>query len=381
MASIRLEGINKTFGKNKALRNVSFQVEDGEFFCILGPPGAGKTTTLRIIIGLETPDEGKVYIDDEIVNSVHPSKRDLAMIFQNLALYPDKTIFENIASPLRRLKLDEQEINSKVVEVAKQLRIDWMLKKKPAQLSGGERQRVAIGRAIVRQPSAYLMDEPLSNLDSLLRLEMRLTLKELQTSLKETFIYATHDQVEALSMADRIAILDKGVLQQIGLPGEVYRYPENSLVATVLGNPSMNFIACRIKENKDKVCLIHEAFSAISDKDALSTDVLSSLNTGKDLMLGVRPEDITISLQKPTEPSVMGEIYVTEPLGNKTIVDVKLGEDIIKVIDGPSFKGEPAQTIWIRMNEAKLHLFETKSRKCVYHASEDSPVRIDSVDP
>jgi len=377
MASIRLEGINKTFGKNKALRNVNFQVEDGEFFCILGPPGAGKTTTLRIIIGLETPDEGKVYIDDEIVNSVHPSKRDLAMIFQNLALYPDKTIFENIASPLKRLKLDEQEINSKVVEVAKQLRIDWMLKKKPAQLSGGERQRVAIGRAIVRQPSAYLMDEPLSNLDSLLRLEMRLTLKELQTSLKETFIYATHDQVEALSMADRIAILDKGVLQQIGLPGEVYRYPENSLVATVLGNPSMNFIACRIKENKDKVCLIHEAFSAISDKDALSTDVLSSLNTGKDLMLGVRPEDITISLQKPTEPSVMGEIYVTEPLGNKTIVDVKLGEEIIKVIDGPSFKGEPAQTIWIRMNEAKLHLFETKSRKCVYHASEDYPVRID----
>ncbi|MHC4271106.1 MAG: ABC transporter ATP-binding protein, partial [Planctomycetota bacterium] len=227
MASIRLENITKRFGKKEVLKNVTFHVDDGEFFCILGPPGAGKTTTLRTIIGLETPDEGQVYIDHETVNGIHPSKRDLAMIFQNLALYPDKTIFENIASPLKRLKLDKQEIKAKVFKVAKHLKIDWMLKKKPAQLSGGERQRVAIGRAIVRQPSAYLMDEPLSNLDALLRLEMRLTLKELQTSLKETFIFATHDQAEALSLADRVAVLNKGKLQQIGSPGELYRYPEN----------------------------------------------------------------------------------------------------------------------------------------------------------
>jgi len=179
-------------------------------------------------------------------------------------------------------------------------------------------------------------------------------------------------------MADRIAIIDKGILQQIGRPADVYRYPENSLVATVLGNPSMNFVTCKIKENNDKVCLIHETFSAFADKDALSADALSSINAGEDLMLGVRPEDITISFQKPTESSVMGEIYVTEPLGNKTIVDIKLGGDVIKVIGEPSFKGELTQPIWIRMNEAKLHLFETKSRKCVYHSSEGSPVRIDS---
>ena len=376
MASIRLENITKTFGKNEALRNVSFHVDDGEFFCILGPPGAGKTTTLRTIIGLEKPDEGQVYIDSEVANGVHPSQRDLAMIFQNLALYPDKSIFDNIASPLKRLKLDDQEIKSKVVEVAKQLKIDWMLKKKPAQLSGGERQRVAIGRAIVRQPKAYLMDEPLSNLDALLRLEMRLTLKELQTSLKETFIYATHDQVEALSMADRIAILDKGKIQQIGIPGEIYRYPHNSLVATVLGNPGMNFLACKIKEDKEKMSLIHEAFSASPSKGALSAEVMVVLKAEDDLILGVRPEDVTLSFDKPAGPSVKGEIYVTEPLGNKTIVDVKLGGDVIKVIDEPSFQGEPSQTIWLTIKGTKLHLFENRSGKCIYHASEESPLSV-----
>jgi len=229
MATIRLENITKRFGKVTALNDLSFEVKDGEFFCILGPPGAGKTTTLRTIIGLEQPDDGTVYIDREKVNNIHPSRRDISMIFQNLALYPDKTVFDNIASPLWRLKLPEEEIQKKVNDVAKQLRIDWLLEKTPSQLSGGERQRVAIGRAIVRKPKAYLMDEPLSNLDALLRLEMRVSLKELQTNLKETFVYVTHDQVEALSMADRILVLDRGVLQQLGKPEEVYRCARKSV--------------------------------------------------------------------------------------------------------------------------------------------------------
>jgi multiple sugar transport system ATP-binding protein len=375
MASIRIKDITKKFGKTTALDNLSFHVNDGEFFCILGPPGAGKTTTLRTIIGLESPDEGAVYINDDRVNEVHPSRRDIAMIFQNLALYPDKTVFDNIASPLRRLRLQEEEIKSKVVDVSKQLKIDWLLTKTPAQLSGGERQRVAIGRAIVRQPRAYLMDEPLSNLDALLRIEMRLSLKELQTNLKETFVYATHDQAEALSMADRIAILDRGVLQQLGRPEEVYKYPENQLVATVLGNPSMNFLECQFKEKEDKIYLVHEAFSVWAKKEVLHEILENSKSADKELIVGIRPEDVTIRSDKPEGSSIEAEIYVTEPLGNKTIVDIKIGKDVIKVIDKPSFKGEPGQRVWLQMKEAKFHLFEKRSSKCIYHASEGSRLR------
>jgi len=244
MASIRLENVTKSFKNTTAVNDISLMIADGEFFCILGPPGAGKTTLLRLIVGLEKPDGGNIIIGDDTVNNVHPSKRDIAMIFQNLALYPDKTVFENIAFPLRQQKVAADTIGKRVEEVAKHLRIDWLLEKVPSQLSGGERQRVAIGRAIVRQPKAYLMDEPLSNLDALLRLEMRVALKELQTNLKETFVYVTHDQVEALSMGDRIAVMNLGMLQQVDDPATIYRMPNNMFVATILGNPPMNFMKC-----------------------------------------------------------------------------------------------------------------------------------------
>jgi multiple sugar transport system ATP-binding protein len=368
--------VTKKYGKNTALANLSFEVDDGEFFCILGPPGAGKTTTLRTIIGLESPDGGGVYIEGERVNEVHPSQRDIAMIFQNLALYPDKTIFENIASPLRRLKLDKKEIETKVHDVARQLRIDWLLTKTPGQLSGGERQRVAIGRAIVRQPRAYLMDEPLSNLDALLRLEMRLSLKELQTELKETFVYATHDQAEALSMADRIAILDRGLLQQLGSPEAVYRQPENRLVATVLGNPSMNFLECTLEEDNDRLRVVHEAFSVGAEKAVLGKPLESLAPGSKDVVLGIRPEDVTIYHEKPEGQSIDAEIYVIEPLGNKTIVDIKVGEDVIKVIDKPSYKGEPGEKAWLQIREAKSHLFDKDSSRCLFHASTETPLRL-----
>ncbi|KPJ81131.1 MAG: hypothetical protein AMS17_19835 [Spirochaetes bacterium DG_61] len=376
MATIRLENITKKFRKVTALNNLNFEVQDGEFFCILGPPGAGKTTTLRVISGLETPDEGNVYIGDDKVNHVHPSKRDIAMIFQNLALYPNKSVFENIASPLRRLKLEENEITTKVMDVAKQLRIDWLLEKTPVQLSGGERQRVAIGRAIVRQPKAYLMDEPLSNLDALLRLEMRVSLKELQERLKDTFVFATHDQVEALSMADRIALLDGGVLQQLGKPEEVYQFPANVFVANILGNPSMNFINCKVKEENNKVYIMHEVFSVSAEKRALHEVLEGSLKDDKEVILGMRPEDVRIFFDEPEGSFIDSEIYVTEPLGNKTIVDVKIGNDVIKVVAGASFKGEPKQGIWLKIRESRLHLFDKKTNKCIYHAAKASPLQL-----
>jgi multiple sugar transport system ATP-binding protein len=375
MASIRLENVTKKFKSTTAVDNISLMIADGEFFCILGPPGAGKTTLLRLIVGLENPDEGSIIIGDEPVNQIHPSKRDISMIFQNLALYPDKTVFANIAFPLKQQKVEEKEIQRRVVEVAEHLRIDWLLEKIPSQLSGGERQRVAIGRAIVRQPKAYLMDEPLSNLDALLRLEMRVALKELQTNLKETFVYVTHDQVEALSMGDRIAVLNRGTLQQVDDPSAIYRTPNNMFVATILGNPPMNFLQCSLRQKNGSVMLDHPAFSLSStDKEALSL-LKSGSGSGK-VVLGLRPEDIMIHRNKPKGESIQAEVYVTEPLGNETIIDIKVGDNVIKVLAGSDYGCHSCDAIWITINSHKLHLFDSESQDCVFHATEKSAFTI-----
>ena len=375
MASIKLENVTKTFGKTTAIDNLSLDIKDGEFFCVLGPPGAGKTTLLRLIVGLDKPDAGHVYIGGDEVSALHPSKRDISMIFQNLALYPDKTVFENIAFPLKQQKVEEGEIKKRVGDVAKQLRIDWLLEKLPSQLSGGERQRVAIGRAIVRQPKAYLMDEPLSNLDALLRLEMRVSLKELQTNLKETFVYVTHDQVEALSMGDRIAILNTGVLQQVDDRETIYRCPNNMFVATVLGNPPMNFLRCSlVRDGEKRLHIRHDAFTYTSELGELARALREGTKENI-IILGVRPEDVKISFEKPSfekpqKKTIDAEVYVTEPLGNETIVDVKIGENVIKVLAESDFPTGPGEKIWITINEHKLHFFDAESHRCLCHASE-----------
>ncbi len=375
MASIRLENVTKRFKNTTAIDNLNLMVADGEFFCILGPPGAGKTTLLRLIVGLEKPDDGTIVIGDEPVNELHPSMRDISMIFQNLALYPDKSVFDNIAFPLRQQKFQEEEIQRKVTAVAKSLKIDWLMGKLPSQLSGGERQRVAIGRAIVREPKAYLMDEPLSNLDALLRLEMRVALKELQTNLKETFVYVTHDQVEALSMGDRIAVLNNGRLQQVDDPATIYRMPKNMFVATILGNPPMNFLQCALKRRNGGLSIEHRGLSLRTDEKLLIEMVKGSIEEGK-ITLGMRPEDVKIYNAKPKEDAVQAEVYVTEPLGNETIVDVKIGDDVIKVLTSSDFSGNPGDPIWITINVHKLHLFHEGSHECIYHASNRSDFRI-----
>lgn len=375
MASIRLENVTKRYGDTTAIDNLNLEIGDGEFFCVLGPPGAGKTTLLRLIVGLESADQGNIYIDGELVNTVHPSQRDISMIFQNLALYPDKTVFDNIAFPLRQRKMHEETVKLKVVEVAKQLKIDWMLKRLPSQLSGGERQRVAIGRAIVREPKAFLMDEPLANLDALLRLEMRVSLKNLQSDLKKTFTYVTHDQVEALSMGDRIAILNEGVLQQVDNPETIYRFPEQMFAATMLGNPPMNFMDCRLEAGNHKVGLRHEAFTAVVDSADLSGLPFKVGET--DIVMGIRPEDITIHMDRPGRDDLIEtEIFVREPLGNETIVDIKLGNEIIKALAEPDFSGVRGNQVWVEFDGAKCHLFHKETGECLFHASDGASFQI-----
>jgi multiple sugar transport system ATP-binding protein len=375
MASIRLNNVTKHFKTTTAIRDLNLKINDGEFFCVLGPPGAGKTTLLRLIVGLERPEIGSIEIGDDDVSELHPSKRDIAMIFQNLALYPDKTVFENIAFPLRVRKMDEEAIQKKVIKVAKELKIDWLLEKTPAKLSGGERQRVAIGRAIIRKPRVYLMDEPLSNLDAILRLEMRITLKALQTDLNETFVYVTHDQVEALSMGDRIAVLNEGKLQQVDTPEKIYKLPENTFVANILGSPPMNFIPCNADGQHTADSITHECFEICSTNDSFKK-LFQAEGEKQNLLLGVRPEDISIHHQKETDDGIAAEIYVVEPLGNETVVDIKLGNSIIKVLADADFLGTSGEKVWISLRQDRLHFFDEDSGQCLLHTSEDSVYRI-----
>ena len=378
MASIRLSNVTKYFKGTTAIHDLNLEINDGEFFCVLGPPGAGKTTLLRLIVGLERPEIGSIEIDNDDVSEMHPSKRDIAMIFQNLALYPDRTVFENIAFPLRMQNMAEETIQKKVTKVAKELKIDWLLEKTPAKLSGGERQRVAIGRAIIRKPRAYLMDEPLANLDAILRLEMRVNLKALQADLNETFVYVTHDQVEALSMGDRIAVLNEGKLQQVATPEEIYKLPENTFVANILGSPPMNLIACNANGQNSADKFTHDCFEISSTSDSVKK-LFQAEGQKHNLLLGIRPEDINIHHQKETDDCIAAEIYVVEPLGNMTVVDIKLGDNIIKVLSDPDFMATSGEKVWITLRLDRMHFFDEQSGQCLLHTSEGGDSRIAAI--
>lgn len=368
MANLRLENVTKRFGRVEAVKQLDLDIHDGEFFCVLGPPGAGKTTTLRLIVGLERPDEGTVYIDGEPVNDVHPGRRDIAMVFQNLALYPDKTVFNNIAYPLRERKIPKQEIERRVAAVTKKLYIDHLLRRKPAKLSGGERQRVALGRAMVRQPRAYLLDEPLANLDALLRLEMRVELKRLQAELGQTLVYVTHDQVEGMSMADRIAVLDRGVLQQCDAPDVIYKLPTNRFVATVIGSPPANFILAEVRPHDDGLLIWHPAFTLLAEgaSHPLRLALERRGNLTAPVLVGVRPEDVQLTGSSPGASSVPAQVSVIEPLGGETIVDLHLGPDMIKAVVPPTQQVEERANLWLDFEAGRIHLFDSATGARLY---------------
>jgi multiple sugar transport system ATP-binding protein len=367
VASLRLENVTKRFGNVTALKDVSLEIEDGEFFAVLGPPGAGKTTLLRTIVGLEKPDGGDVYADGERITEVYPGDRDIAIMFQNLALYPDKTVFGNLAFPLRQQKRPKDEIRERVRRTAQTLHMEHLLDRKPGKLSGGERQRVALGRALVRDPRAFLFDEPLSALDALLRLEMRAELKHLQRDLGRTLVYVTHDQVEAMSMPDRVAVLREGVVQQVDAPENIYHRPTNQFVATVVGSPPMNFIPCTVASRNGALVLSHASFEAEVTGEAPA--VRESLPAGAPCLLGVRPEDVRV--QTSGEEGFPATVYVSEPLGGETVVDLQLGDRIVKALTPPSVDLVQDARVRVVLDPSRLHVF-SESGDAVLSAAGES---------
>ena len=321
---IEFKNVNKTFGGTCVVDDLSLKIDDGEFVVLLGPSGCGKTTTLRMLAGLESVSSGDILINGERVNDIPTQHRDLAMVFQSYALYPHMTIAENIGYPLRVRKLDKTERTARVKRVAAMLEIESLLDRKPRQLSGGERQRVALARAIVREPRAYLMDEPLSNLDARLRVQMRGELKRLQHQLGTTTIYVTHDQAEAMTLASRVAVMKKGRLQQFDAPMNIYNHPANRFVAEFVGSPSMNFIE------------------------------------GSPSTIGIRPEHIQV-LSQPQDGAIAAKVYVTEQMGNETFVFLTVGTNRLIARAPADFRAADESRVWITITKDKVHFFDPVS--------------------
>jgi multiple sugar transport system ATP-binding protein len=352
LAKLELISVSKSFGRFTAIDDVSLVIEDNELFCLFGPPGCGKSTILRLLLGLEAPDFGKIYIGGRDVTGLPPADRNLAMVFQNLALFPHMTAGENLAFPLVTRRADPKYISQRVAQVADTLHITHLLDKAPAHLSGGERQRVALGRALVREPNAYLMDEPISALDARLREEMRVELHRLQRQFNHTFVHVTHDQEEAMAVADRLCVMKDGKVEQLGSPQDLYNMPNNRYVARQLGSPPINFISGNF-----------DATSGLFEASALPLTAVSvKANTRHGAAwLGVRPEDLSIATKAEGAASVPAEVYEVEPLGAITIVDVKVGEQILKAqLPGqPTFsEGEP---VHLHFALDKCHLFDSAS--------------------
>ena len=356
MARVEVRNLLKRFGKVVAVNHITFTVDDGEFFVLLGPSGCGKTTTLRCIAGLEDPDEGDIIIDGKRVNDLPPYKRDIAMVFQNYALYPHMKVYDNLAFPLKMKGYSKAEIDRRVKEVARLLHIYDLLDRKPSQLSGGQQQRVALGRALVRKPKVFLMDEPLSNLDAKLRVYMRAELKKLQKELGITTIYVTHDQVEAMTMADRIAVMNKGRIMQIGRPKELYEHPANIFVAGFIGSPPMNFLDAEIVEKNNKIVLKVDKYELVlPDWMAEKIGPLP-----REAILGIRPEHIKIAAGEEKNTWSV-PVFVVEPMGTETIINVKIGDKIVKIRTLQEIEVHPGDIIKIIIPINRIHLFDKKT--------------------
>lgn len=359
MAEIILENITKRYGHKVAVDDISLEIKDNEFFVFFGPAGAGKTTLLKTIAGIEFPQQGIVKIGGRVMNDIEPMYRNVSMVFENYALYPHLSVYDNIASPMRSklYKKDETYIKEKVLKVTKLMKIDQLLDRKPSQLSNGQRQRVALGRCLVREPNVFLMDEPLAHLDAKLRHLMRSELKEMQSVFNTTTIYVTHDYMEAMALADRIAVINKGKIEQVGTANEMYYDPVNEFVARLFGEPEINLFEGKVEEIEDHIELVVFCEKRLCvEQEYMSQKLLSY--KGETIDIGIRGGDIKFSFTPQDETWIKGSVYANEPIGNKVIMTVALGEEHIRLVAPNHTKAKLDQDVYIQFNMSKALFFD-----------------------
>ncbi|HJR78674.1 MAG TPA: ABC transporter ATP-binding protein [Anaerolineales bacterium] len=362
MADIQIENLTKRFDNFVAVDNVSMTIEDQEFAVLLGPSGCGKTTLLRAIAGLGMADEGRISIGGRDVTYLPPRERKISMVFQSYAIFPHMTVYDNVAFGLKMNKFDKKEIEKRVRDAAALLHIEDMLQRYPSKMSGGQRQRVAVARAIAMRSEVLLMDEPLSNLDALLRLEMRAELKRLLQEIKATTIYVTHDQIEALSMGDRIAVMKSGQIQQYDKPDTVYDLPSNRFVGGFIGNPPMNFMQGQVQRENGHVNVRVGDFQ-LKPSEGMQP-ILRSYD-GKPILMGIRAENME-TLAKPAKDALQVEVLVVEPLGSQNLLTVKIGDDLVKVSTHPTFRVAPGMDVWLRFPGEKIRWVDRESEQVLF---------------
>ncbi|HWD58535.1 MAG TPA: sn-glycerol-3-phosphate ABC transporter ATP-binding protein UgpC [Stellaceae bacterium] len=363
MARVAMRSLNKNYDEVRAVIDVNLDIKDQEFVVLVGPSGCGKTTTLRMVAGLESITSGHISIDEKIVNELPPMDRDIAMVFQNYALYPHMSVYDNMAFGLKMRKFDKPEIAKRVQEAAEILGIEQLLHRKPRQLSGGQRQRVALGRAIVRHPQVFLFDEPLSNLDAKLRVQMRVELKKLHERLGTTAIYVTHDQVEAMTLGDRVVVMKDGLVQQVGDPMELYNEPANRFVAGFIGSPAMNFLNVRLSG---------ENGSLWAESDGMKIKVPAPLagglgsHAGKDVTFGIRPEDLRIAGDgDDTDLTFPATVEVVERLGSEILLDVAVGRGTMVASVEPTATAKVHEGLHLAVNPNRVHFFDNDTEAAI----------------
>ncbi|MBD0706295.1 MULTISPECIES: ABC transporter ATP-binding protein [unclassified Pseudomonas] len=361
MATLELRNVNKTYGAGlpDTLKNIELSIKDGEFLILVGPSGCGKSTLMNCIAGLETITGGAIMIGDQDVSGMSPKDRDIAMVFQSYALYPTMSVRENIEFGLKIRKMSQPAIDEEVTRVAKLLQIEHLLNRKPGQLSGGQQQRVAMGRALARRPKIYLFDEPLSNLDAKLRVEMRTEMKLMHQRLKTTTVYVTHDQIEAMTLGDKVAVMKDGIIQQFGTPKDIYTNPANLFVASFIGSPPMNFIPLRLQRKDGRLLALLDSGQARCE---LPMGMQDAGLEDREVILGLRPEQIMLAGNEPNGlPTIRAEVQVTEPTGPDTLVFVNLNDTKVCCRLAPDVAPLVGETLTLQFDPSKVLLFDAKS--------------------